>query len=381
MSKRILIIPPTTETSVRKRLREIGLGLSRHYKIYMLHWHEPKRKDFIERIGVTLKDIFKKSRIYKKEGITYAEFPIFHRPFSIIKLYNPYSLNHFIIKHNIDVVINGIQYFFFTPENKRHTYKHIFDINDLPARETASHLGRFSYEFAKHETQKANAVTTCSQGLVDYIKEHFNCNAHFIPNGTYLDEFHNMDYETVKKIRQKYNLLNKFVIGYIGFIGDWIDIDFLISFFDALKKKYTDAALMIVGSGSNIDLYRDKIKDKDIIFTGGIPREAITPYFFSIDAAVLPSKKNLFQDLAFHTKLIEYTAAKKMVISSPLEEVMRLGFPNILIANLSIDEWLSAFDKIRQSRWNSGWNKLVEVYDWDILAAKLHNIIENLNKR
>ena len=67
-----------------------------------------------------------------------------------------------------------------------------------------------------------------------------------------------------------------------------------------------------------------------------------------------------------------------MVISSPLEEVKRLGFPNILIADLSTDEWLEAMDKIRQVQWKPEWDKLIEPYDWNNILDKLCNIIESI---
>jgi len=378
--KKVLIIPPTTELSVRKRLREIGLSLSTHYQIYMLHWCEPGKDYFIEKVKATFKDILKKSKIYKKEGVVFAEYPIFHRPHFMKKLYNPYSLERFLIKYKIDVVINGVHYFFYTPISKKYPYKHIFDVNDLPSGNTNSRLGRFVYEFTKHEVKKADAITACSRGLVDYIQEHFDRKAYFVPNGTHLKQFQKIDYEEARKIRKKYNLSDKFVIGYIGRVGDWIDIDFLISFFKALKRKYTDVALMIVGSGPMIDLYKNKVRDKDVVFTGGIPHHKITPYFFAIDAAVLPSKKNLFQDLAFHTKLIEYTAAKKMVISSPLVEVKRLNFPNIFVTDLSIERWIESMDKIRQIQWDPMWNRVVGLYDWSSHAEEFCKIIETINK-
>jgi glycosyltransferase involved in cell wall biosynthesis len=378
--KKVLIIPHTTELSVRKRLREIGLSLSKHYQIYMLHWCEPRKDFFIEKVKATFKDILKKSKIYKKEGVVFAEYPIFHRPHFMQKFYNPYSLERFLIKYKIDVVINGVHYFFNTPRSKKHQYVHIFDINDLPSEDTNSRLGRFVYEFTEHEVKKADAITACSRGLVDYIQKDFNRKAYFIPNGTHLNQFQNIDYEEVRRIRKKYELLNKFVIGYIGHVGDWIDVDFLISFFQALKRKYTNVALMIVGSGAKIDYYKNIIRDKDVVFTGGIPHHKITPYFFAIDAAVLPSKKNLFQDVAFHIKLIEYTAAKKMVISSPLEEVKRLNFPNIFVADLSVTRWLESMDKIRQINWNPEWSKVVAPYDWSNHAQEFCKLIETIKK-
>jgi glycosyltransferase involved in cell wall biosynthesis len=373
------VIPPTTELHVRKRLREIGRILSKQYDVYMLRWHEPEKENFIGRVHATLKDIIKKSKVYKKENLYFAEYPFFHRPFFFTKSYNPYSLEQFLIKHNIDVVINGVHYFFPTPKQNKNKCVHIFDINDLPTEEVNSHAGHFMYDYAKREVHKAGVVTACSHGLVDYIWKEFGRRAYFIPNGTYLDEFRTINFEDVRKIRQKYNILNKFVIGYIGFIGDWIDVDLLISLYDALRNKYNDVALMVVGAGPKVEYYRSKIKDKDIIFTGGIPQNKISPYFFSIDAGLLPSKKSLFQDLAFHTKLIEYTAAKKMVISSPLEEVQKMAFPNILIAHPSVQEWMEAIDKIRQSTWNPAWDNLVSEYDWKIIGNKFTDFIENRN--
>ncbi len=99
MSKKILVIPPSTELSVRKRLREIGLALSRDYQVYMLDWFEPRNESFIEKIRVTLKDIFKKGKVYEKKGLLWAGFPFFHRPLFMVKSYNPYSLEKFLIKH------------------------------------------------------------------------------------------------------------------------------------------------------------------------------------------------------------------------------------------------------------------------------------------
>ena len=374
--KNILIIPHTTELSVRQRLREIGGALSRYYRVYFLLWSEPATGHFLDKTTASLKDIFRRPGLYEKDNLFFARIPLWHRPLCMIKSYNARSLEKFLITHDIDIVINGTHYFFVTPSAKKHRYKHIFDLNDLPAEDTHLPLGRFMHEFAKREIEKADIVTACSRGLVDYVKSNFGRTARFLPNGTYLNEFKNVDAGAAIKIRQKYNLSDKFIIGYIGHIGEWIDLEFLVNVFKAVKAKSPDTALMIVGGGQQIERYRRMLEEKDIVFTGGIPRSEITPYFFAIDAGVIPGKKNLFQDVAFHIKLIEYTAARKMVISSPLKEVERLGFPNVFIENMNVEGWAQLINKIRSMPWDPGWDNLVTDYDWEKIGEGFREIIE-----
>jgi len=381
MTKKILVIPPTQESTVRKRLREIAYLISNRYEVYILYWSKPGGKNIFYRVSATLRDIFRRGKVYKKNNHFFAQFPFFHRPFFMVKRYNQRFLEDFLINHKIDVVINGVHYFFFTPKTERYRYAHIFDVNDLPTEETKSALGSFIYEFAKQEAQKADAVVACSKGLVDYVQSQFHRQAYFIPNGAYIKEFSNIDAVKIQALRRQYGLLGKFVITYIGHIGDWIDMDFLLAFFKAAKMQYKDLALMIVGSGPDIAHYKRIAQDRDIIFTGGVLPDKIVEFFVISDLGVLPSRKNLFQDLAFHIKLVEYTASRKMVISSDLEEVRRLGFPNILISELNIKKWLTHLRLARSMTWDAHWDNLADEYSWEKIAQRYTEVIEMVSKR
>jgi glycosyltransferase involved in cell wall biosynthesis len=290
----------------------------------------------------------------------------------MLKAYNRQSLNTFIEDRKIDVVINGTHHFFFLGDSKK--YKHIFDLNDLPVLENVSACGKYIYEFTRRQAQGSDVVTACSHGLVDYAAREFGVKAEFIPNGVDLKDFSRDNSLAVERLRAKYGLSGKTVLGYIGRIGEWMDLGFTINFFLELKKRRPDIALLIVGEG--LGLQRIRIEHPDIIFTGEVPSSEVGAYFSLLDIGLLPSVKNLFQDVAFHIKLIEYTAAGKMVISSPLEEVKRLGFPNILIAELSLDKWNAAFDSALKTRWKSEWNQLVKGYDWQDIAARFQPFIE-----
>ncbi|MFW6129667.1 MAG: glycosyltransferase [Atribacterota bacterium] len=375
MSKKILVIPGTSIENIRKRQTQIAIALSEYYDVYILKWNEGYNTNFFVRVKNTLKDLFKKTKVYKENGINYAEFPFFHRPLFKIKWFNPWYMKRFIKKYDIDIVLNGVHYFFWTPDKDKVNVKHIFDINDLPSEDTGSKIEKFRYEFAKHEIDKADIITACSKGLVEYIQKEYGRKPIFIPNGTYLDKFSKVTKLQTDEIKRNYDMQGKFILGYIGFIGDWIDVDFMVDFLKEFKKEKEDSALLVIGNGPKVKKYREKYNSKDIIFTGGIPSNEVSKYYKVLDAGLLPSKKSLFQDLAFHTKLIDYTAAQKMVLAAPLEEIKKLGFPNIITSELDIGRWIEKMNKIIDVGWREEWNNLVLGYDWKDIGKKFKKLI------
>lgn len=372
MPKKILIIPHSADSGVKIRLVEIGKHLALKHKVYFLNWTEARNKNLAQKISASLNDAFKSESVYNKGGVTFVECSLLHRPFFMLKAYNRQSLNTFIEDRKIDVVINGTHHFFFLGDSKK--YKHIFDLNDLPVLENVSACGKYIYDFTRRQAQGADVVTACSNGLVEYAAREFGVKAEFIPNGVDLKEFSRDNRPAVEAIRAKYGLIGKTVLGYIGRVGEWIDLDFTINFFFELKKKRPDIALLIVGDGPGCQKLR--IKHSDIVFTGAVPSSEVGAYFSLLDIGLLPSVKNLFQDVAFHIKLIEYTAAGKMVISSPLEEVKRLGFPNIFVVNMAVDKWIEAFESISKTGWKQEWNSLVKDYDWSNITGRFLAQIE-----
>jgi glycosyltransferase involved in cell wall biosynthesis len=173
-----------------------------------------------------------------------------------------------------------------------------------------------------------------------------------------------------------FNLLNKFVIGFSGYLGEWVDTDFLIDLFLELRKKSNSIAFMIIGEGPRLSNLKRQIKDNNFIFIGSLPGPKVAHYLFALNIGILPFKKTPVQDLTFHAKLVEYTVAKKMVVAAPLAEVARLNFPNIVTAGLSVDEWVKAIEQTRSMRWDSGWDGLTAGYDWTKISEKFGEVIE-----
>ncbi len=374
--KNVLVIPHVPTHKVKVREKEIARHLSRWHNCYYLSWSESYSYTLASRISVLLKDLFKSTKIRKEGRLKIVEFPTMHQPPGLANHFNRAQLDRFCVKNNIDVVLSSSYFLFSVPEDKR--YKYIYDFVDLPAREFESKFGKFVYDHTQKEVKKADSVIACSKGLIDFIRTEYQREALWIPNGADLEDFRKIKKHQIDKIRQKYGLGQRFVIGCIGHFGPWMNLGFLIEGFKKLKKEMKDAALFLVGPGKDVVYFRKKIKDPYIIFTDSVAPEDVYPYFAAMDVAVLPKEKSRQQDLAFHIKLIEYTAAKKIIVSANLKEVERLNFPNVIIVPNKVSRWVEAVRKARKMRWQKSWNHLVDSYDWAKICTELSNLIEQL---
>lgn len=374
--KKLLVIPTDyiDRDKMKVRIIEMAIGLSAFYEVYILTWHTTFSRKLWKRARNCIKDIFRKQRIVKGKEFIKVELPMLHRPLVFAHIFNSYLLRRFIKKEGIDVVFSGSWHMFTVPEKRG--FRYVLDFGDIPVVDGGRHFERFIRKQTSREIQKADAVTASSSGLSEYVKQRYGKATHFIPNGAYIEKFRFVKREAVEAIRRHYNIQDKWVIGYIGLIGSWVEVDLLVKAFWRVKKDIANAALMLVGPSPFLEMLRKRYAADDIIITGPTWGDIINNF----EVGVLPHEKNLFQDLAFHIKLIEYTAARKIVVSTPLNEVKRLNFPNVIQADLNVDTWVAAFKKAKNMKWQSEWDRLVESYDWSIICSRLNNVIEAIRK-
>jgi glycosyltransferase involved in cell wall biosynthesis len=376
--KKILIIPHSANTQVRIRLLEISRVLSKRYEVFYLNWHEPKAHCFFSRIKAAFLNIFSCSKPYILNNIKIVSISILHRPLFLARWFNRLQISRLMQSYHIEVLIHGLNYFFPAPRKSanKDAYLNIFDVNDLPAEKTDSYMDKMIYSFTRTEVLKADFVTTCSLGLLKYVKDNFAKECVYIPNGADFREFNSVSDLKIKEIRHKYFAQDKFVIGYIGNVGQWVDIKLLVDAYRIFKSEFAHCALWIVGGGPAVDQYRKEFSHEDIVFTGAIPKEEIAAYFCAIDLGVNPSKESIFQNIAFHIKLVEYAAAHKIAISTPLEELRYSQFPHVLIREPLAECWAQSFIEARDMVWDKHWDVLSQIYDWNKLGEKFVQLIE-----
>lgn len=378
--KKILVLPSyfVDDKKMKVRIIEIAKGLSSSYRVYLLAWHTTLTGGLMNRLWSCVLDLLQKPRIYKRNSLTMTQFPILHRPLSLALKFNSYFLKKLIGQENIDLVLSGSFHMFDIPESK--SFRYIVDLADLPAPGFNSCFDRFVHRQTALEAKKSDAITVVSHGLAQYVSDSYHRRAYVIPNGAYISRLRSVDQAGIDRVRHKYRLTGKWVIGYVGLIGGWVEIDFLVDVFREIKKEITDATLLLVGASPRLRELRMRFSGEDIVLTG-VVEEDIRNYFHCLNIAVLPHEKNLYQDLAFHIKLIEYTAARKFVVSTPLEAIKHLNFPNVLTVDLKVSDWVDAIKKAKSMKWSHEWDRLIEPYDWDNIISQLCNIIEGLAKK
>ena len=106
----------------------------------------------------------------------------------------------------------------------------------------------------------------------------------------------------------------KFLIGYIGIIGQQDGVDILIRAMAYIVKelKRTDIGCMIIGSGSELENLRALASDLgvngNVTFTGYLSGGALLTHLCSLDIGVIPDPPSACNDKLSMNKVFEYMA-------------------------------------------------------------------------
>lgn len=372
--RRVLIIPhhPLFE-DLRIRLVEMARHLAKEDDVFVCDWHAARDPaDIMSRVGSCLMDLFRAPRARKEGDLHFVETPFLHQPLAWAPRFNAFWLERLSRRLGINTVVNGSYYLF--EKSAAGGYRYVVDLADLPSRQE-DRFDRFLERQVAAEISKADAVSVSSRGLVDHAASHYGCQPVFIPNGTAFDRFESLSLEAVAEVRSKYRLENKWVISHIGYMGSWVDVDFLINVFRKVKRVIPEAALLWIGSAPDFEALKKRYDERDIIFAGPVLARDIEVYFCASDIGVLPNKKSPFQDAAFHIKIIEYGAARKCVLSSNLTEVERLGLPHVTAEPLEQEAWVRRLMDMRQARWSDAWDAALSPYDWAVVLRDFKKLL------
>jgi len=222
-----------------------------------------------------------------------------------------------------------------------------------------------------HICKNARTIFAVSEPLAERLEAYYGLHCVVLPNGADLKAFRTVPRSEVEGVRRRWGLDGKFVIGYVGnHNGAFTGVDFLLEVFQELRKRVSGAVLLIVGPANYWKASTAAVRSNDIVFTGPVDPGAIPAYFHALDLGVLAQEKSLGTEFAFQIKVVEYTACRKLVISTPLRVWERLKWPNVSLVERRREDWIEAIVKLRDSRWKPEWDALVEPFDWQSLADR-----------
>lgn len=149
------------------------------------------------------------------------------------------------------------------------------------------------------------------------------------PNGVDTEKYHpNID---ARKIRDRLNINEKSVVGFIGTMGPWHGADVLTEAFGQMILTYPHlrktAVLLMIGDGIKMHQVQTLIEkyhlEGNAILTGLVPQESGPNYLAACDILVSPHVPNPDGTPFFGspTKLFEYMAMGKGIVASELDQI------------------------------------------------------------
>ncbi|TKK67409.1 glycosyltransferase family 4 protein [Ilyomonas limi] len=178
----------------------------------------------------------------------------------------------------------------------------------------------------------------------------------------------------------KYKKGKKYLIGYIGVIGDQEGIDLLLEAFKLLLTKRQDVQLAIIGGGTSLknmqELSHSMGLSDNVDFYGRVSDELMVDILNTADICVNPDKPTCMNDLSTMNKIMEYMALKKPIIQFDLKE----GRYSAQDASLYADHVEDFADKmnllldnalLRKKMGDYGYHRVINELSWEHESKKL----------
>lgn len=197
-------------------------------------------------------------------------------------------------------------------------------------------------------------------------------------------------------VKQKYNLENKIIIGFIGTFGQWHGAENIAMAFGRLLKKYPEyknkTKLFMIGDGVRMPIVKKHILEFDlqenVVLAGLIPQEQGAKFLSACDILINATVPNPDGSEFFGspTKLFEYMAMGKAIICSnmaQMSEILEHGKTAYMVEPGNIDELATAMKELvddgelRQRLGDSARDEVIQKYTWNKHVDKILKAISN----
>jgi colanic acid biosynthesis glycosyl transferase WcaI len=202
----------------------------------------------------------------------------------------------------------------------------VFEVRDLWPESLAA-VGAGSENTLLHRTlgtiagflyRRADRIVVVTPAFQEHLMCHWNVPAakiSVVENGVETDLFR-LD-PRATEIRKQLNLEGRFLICYIGTIGNAHGLETLITAAGQLQTSFPQAMFVLIGEGAEkrriLELADDRALN-NVQFLGQQPRELIPAYVSAADLCLVMLKKTELFKTVIPTKLLEYMACARPVI-------------------------------------------------------------------
>ena len=366
--------------------------------VFVIDCPNTKNKNFFS--SLKTKTVLNYSRIYDDVSIT-----LIHPPAIPIKGLN--RISHFfsckkiikqtIVKNKIDIILlygaitNGIQTIQIAKELKIPVIYRVLDISH--ALIGISQIRNLAKKYEKKVITNSNQVLATTPDLSRYAIEMGAKKdvVEYFPLGINMQQFRPLE----KDLPLAQSLgISKYdnVIVFIGTLYPFVGLHQVVSNFKYIEEKNPNTKLIIIGGGPSYDKLHKlvillKLESK-IILTNFKPQSELPKYISLADICINPFEINYITNRILPTKILEYFACGKAVLSTPLNGTCEL-FPDETFGIIysTYQDFPKTLSKILSEK-----NKLTELgklaleyiqknHDWDKLSDQIIEKFKSLTQK
>jgi len=170
-------------------------------------------------------------------------------------------------------------------------------------------------------------------------------------------------------------LQGKVALAYIGnHIADFDGTEMLVEAFLRARRTRPDLALLLIGPGSDrVPRARGIGLDQGVHVVGPVRTEEVWDYFHAADLGLLPFILEPGTHHCLPLKVLEFGAAGKPLLATPLHELQRLDFPHVRFAPYDAEAWSRALlDEITYAQPDGArLEAALRQFSWDAASVAL----------
>lgn len=234
---------------------------------------------------------------------------------------------------------------FMPPPASRRRYRVHFDLVDnFLDGWSDSMVGRARKSFLKDALLRADSISAISHSLCDRIEEVTGRRPAYVPNGAAVEEIQAWPRTRIEETRRRHGLEGKTTLAYIGNHLDEFDgTEMLVEAFIAARRNRPDLELLMVGPGSDrVPRARSLGVADGIHVVGPVPTGDVWDYFHVADLGLLPFVLDPGTHDSLPLKVLEFAAAGKPMLVTPLRELIRLDLPHLRYSPYDSAAWSAA---------------------------------------
>lgn len=189
--------------------------------------------------------------------------------------------------------------------------------------------------------------------------------------------------------KDEYKKEKKYLIGYIGVIGEQEGLDLLLESAAYILSKREDVHFGIVGGGTHLNeiekLCSDMGLNDHFDFYGRVDDQTMLEVLNTADICVNPDKPTAMNDLSTMNKIMEYMALKKPIVQYTLKEgKFSAGKASLYAKNTDPvdfgDKIIHLLDhpEIRTEMGEFGYKRVLNQLSWDFESKKLIHLYQKV---